>query len=207
MPITGYPYSPTGIGYSDIVLFVRDMKTKKYMSEVYEIKPYSNYTEKLPRVPRGTRSTNGIQQREGYIEGLRSMKYEVNDMGTTFNPRGWTYPSAMRPGYNLRYYTYPQEPGMIYYSYVTQPKKVPVAVSVPATTKKKKKYSILDRAVFVFMGLGATVTAGFLYADDVIAPGLGAVDNGVATAAVGLAITYFASAISGERKDEEECVQ
>ena len=61
----------------------------------------------------------GITQRKGYISALRDMDYVVNETGTSFDPEDLPpIPSDLHPSKSIRYYTYPEEPGMIYWGYV-----------------------------------------------------------------------------------------
>jgi len=45
--------------------------------------------------------------------------------------------SLVHPGKQIRYYTYADDPGMIYYGYVNEPKKDPATVPVPEKQKEE----------------------------------------------------------------------
>jgi len=145
--VTGYPYSLTGMGKIDIYL----SNNGSGMAEVYEIKPISQYHNKTYWNDIG--QPTGVQQRLGYIQALNSMKiYNINQNGTTFDPNGWTVPCPSKPNKNLRYYTFLDEPGMIYWGYVNKPKKEPV--TVPA--ESLEKYKNMEKAAkTVGIGVGA----------------------------------------------------
>ncbi len=113
--VKGNPNTKTGGGRIDIYL----NDNGDGMAEVYEIKPISHYKDEKKR-------EEGMEQREGYIVGLRSMGVRnIDEEGTTFNPNYLTLPCPSKPGKSIRYYTYPDAPGMIYYGYVNTPKEEP----------------------------------------------------------------------------------
>ncbi|MCL2146793.1 MAG: DUF6531 domain-containing protein [Synergistaceae bacterium] len=105
-----YPYSPSGVGYADIIIW-----NDKSGAEVYEIKPISQKGK--TELPYG--SITGPVQRQAYIKALTDMGKRVNPIGVSFNPDKWTLPSNLNPRLSIRYYTFPNEPGMIYWGYVT----------------------------------------------------------------------------------------
>lgn len=133
-PVTGYKYSKTGKGEVDILL----LDNGNGEAEVYEIKPITQYKEKTWWQKRYNKPS-GVEQREGYVEALDRMGYRVNKYGTTFNPNNWTIPSMIHSGNKIiRYQTFPDEPGMIYWSYIEKPKKDPGEVlSAPEQEKPK----------------------------------------------------------------------
>jgi len=111
--VTGNPNTPTGTGRIDIYL----NDNGNGMAEVYEIKPVSHHQNKELKEA-------GMAQREGYIVGLRSEGVRnIDEEGTTFNPNKWLVPCPSKPGKCLKYYTFPDAPGMIYYGYVNVPKE------------------------------------------------------------------------------------
>lgn len=57
---------------------------------------------------------------------MRQEGYRVDSKGVTFNPNGWTVPSVLNSDKNIRYYTFYEQPGMIYWGYVDKPDKKPV---------------------------------------------------------------------------------
>ena len=120
-PVNNYEYSATGQGRIDILL----LNNGRGMAEVYEIKPITQY-----RTASSEQSVyghpTGVEQREGYIRALRQEGYRVDSKGVTFNPNGWTVPSVLNSDKNIRYYTFYEQPGMIYWGYVDKPDKKPV---------------------------------------------------------------------------------
>ncbi len=120
-PVNNYAYSPTGTGRVDILL----LNNGKGFAEVYEIKPISQYKQ-FPWEQHLYGRPTGVEQREGYINALTSMKLNVDPDGTTFNPNGWTVPSTLHPEKNIRYYTFYDQPGMIYWGYVNKPDRKPI---------------------------------------------------------------------------------
>jgi len=110
VPVFGTPNTITGKGKIDILL--KDPEGW----EVYEIKPYSDYYIGL-----------GKLQRYGYLMALSNDPQNpiINENGTTYNPNGVSFPSVVRPGYDIKYYTFDDSPGMIYYKYEKQKKEVP----------------------------------------------------------------------------------
>lgn len=153
--VTGYPYSLTGTGRIDMYL----NNNGNGMAEVYEIKPISqhNKTKSFNKMGQPT----GVQQREGYIQALHSMKiFNINERGTTFNPNGWTVPCPSKPNKNLRYYTFPNEPGMIYWGYVNKPKKEPVSVPAESLQKEKDMEKVAET---VGIGVGVGVGGYIIY--------------------------------------------
>lgn len=111
-----------------------------------------------------------MAQREGYIVGLKSEGVRnIDEEGTTFNPNGLTLSCPSKPGKSLRYYTYPDAPGMIYYGYVNTPKEeldwcpewVPQAVRQVRDMKTWEKWAYgltYGLALYMIMSalLGAT---------------------------------------------------
>lgn len=83
---------------------------------------------------------SGVEQRQGYVQALKNMGYNVNPNGTTFNPNNWTIPSKIHEseGVQILYQTFPDEPGMIYWSYVKKPKKDPGKASAVQEKEKPK---------------------------------------------------------------------
>ena len=149
--VEGYKYSITGKGRIDILL----MDNGRGYAEVYEIKPISQYFQK-PLPP------TGLQQRKGYIEALVNMdiKIKVDPEGRTFDPHGWTLPSALHPEKNIRYYTYPQEPGMICWGYVNKPRVAFVNKKENADNKGNlDEESTWDEALET-----AAIVGGFIWA-------------------------------------------
>lgn len=124
-PLTGeteykvkhYPYSITGVGYIDIYI----QNKGNGPDEVYEIKPISQY-QGNPNP-----NTNGVRQRQGYIQALRYDGIDVNPIGNSFNPNGLTVESQIHKEKAIKYYTFPDRPGMIYWGYVNKPKQEPYA--------------------------------------------------------------------------------
>ncbi len=132
--VENYPNSDSGIGYIDF--FLEDNGQEE--CEVYELKPNS-------QVLNLDKETNGVGQREGYIFALEETakrnheEIAINKRGTTFDPHGWTIPSKIHQGVNIRYYTYYFfKPGMIYWGYVNQ----------PGVSNKKKKAQEKNSEVF-----------------------------------------------------------
>lgn len=135
-PVTGYKYSKTGAGEVDILL----LDNGNGEVEVYEIKPKTQYTDE-EWWQKAYNKPSGVEQREGYVEALRGMGYKVNKYGTTFNPNNWTIPSERHNGKKIiRYQTFPDKPGMIYWSYVDKPGEDPSEnASVMSKTDSKGK--------------------------------------------------------------------
>ena len=116
-----------------------------------------------------------MEQREGYIVGLRSMGVRnIDEEGTTFNPNYLTLPCPSKPGKSIRYYTYPDAPGMIYYGYVNTPKEEPkpkfYPLPRPLSEQEKSGWKavggvvllcLVSLAFIYFLGpVGAIVLAG-----------------------------------------------
>ena len=143
--VRGYALSSTGKGKIDILL--------KSLSgwEVYEIKPHSNRSNLEYR-------TEAHKQREGYIDALEGMGKKVNYVGKTFNPNGWKIPSDIYSGYDIKYYTYSDDPGMIYYGYVKRNEPEPEPVVVKESEKEFQQV-----AIGVAEGVTAGVAVYFLY--------------------------------------------
>lgn len=132
-PVTGYEYSETGKGKIDILL----LNNGHGEAEVYEIKPITQYKGKEWWQIVYDRPS-GVEQRKGYVRALRDMGYRVKPYGRTFNPNNWTIPSIIheKDGIEILYRTFPDEPGMIYWSYVKKPKDDP---SEMASVKNEEK--------------------------------------------------------------------
>lgn len=153
--VTGYPYSMTGTGSIDMYL----NNNGSGMAEVYEIKPISQYHHNSFWNNAG--QPTGTQQRKGYIQALRTMGINnVDATGTTFDPNGWTVPCPTKPNKNLRYYTFPDEPGMVYWGYVNKPKKEPVVAPSVSTEKGKNAEEV---AKTVGIGVGSLAGGYLLY--------------------------------------------
>ena len=117
-PVQNNPNSDSGKGKID--LYLKD--NGQGVAEVYEIKP-------ITQLFNLDDETNGVGQREGYIEALqitannKKEEININEKDKTFDPHGWTMPSKIHLGTkNIRYYTfYFVRPGMIYWGHVNQP--------------------------------------------------------------------------------------
>ena len=131
--VTGYKYSKTGTGRVDILLLNNGNKE----AEVYEIKPITQYkTKEWWQIVFG--SPSGVEQREGYVQALIRMGYNVNPYRTTFNPNNWMIPSKIHEDKYIRYQTFPDEPGMIYWSYVDKPDEDPSKISFAMSKAESK---------------------------------------------------------------------
>lgn len=162
-PVHGYAYSKSGKGRVDIMLYT-DIKEKKV--EVYELKPITQHKSNAPdyndpeTIEDGRASYNfipGKVQRQGYIDALKGMGFTVNDKGNTFNPNYLTLPLPFNDKKNIRYYTYPDEPGMIYWAHVNKPELEPEPEKVPQKDTVKEKKDSKDWAIG-----GAILTGGAL---------------------------------------------
>ncbi|SHM87859.1 RHS repeat-associated core domain-containing protein [Anaerosporobacter mobilis DSM 15930] len=106
----------SGSGRADIVLL------NGGTFEIYEIKPFSQ-------------RESGRAQLKNYVRALRETKKSVV-RGITFNPNGLELTCPWNPNKVIKYYTYSNDKGMIYYSTVNikkQPQEEPV------TNKSKAK--------------------------------------------------------------------
>lgn len=117
--VQGYKYSKTGEGYIDMLL----TNNAKGEMEVYEIKPITQRNKTIWQII--FNKPSGVEQRQGYIEALKFGGKRVDEKGTTFNPNGLMLPSTLHPDKMIKYYTYTEQPGMIYYGYVNKPKPDP----------------------------------------------------------------------------------
>ena len=63
---------------------------------------------------------------------------------TIFNPNGWTVPSLLYIDKNIRYYTFSDREGMIYWGYVNKPKPEPEPAAAPATEPVEEKEYRID---------------------------------------------------------------
>ncbi|GHU63063.1 hypothetical protein FACS189418_5620 [Clostridia bacterium] len=194
--ISPYLGSPFKWGFADIVYY-----DNGGAANVYEIKPITQ--RKSP-----SRNHNGLtptQQRESYENGLRAMNpnIQINPRpaplpGFMYNPTNNTWqrdlfcPSKALEGKNLRYYVYEDQPGLIYYGYVNQPKPAPQPVVVEA--KEKKTASGWQKAQYVVGGCALILAAGALFLDD--ATGIGVADDPVAVGFVAKAIQLFSRVLS-----------
>ena len=130
----GYAYSPTGQGQVDIYF----PEFNGRLGEVYEIKPISQYGRENLYYP------GGLRQREGYIAALQAAGKKVGMEATIFNPNGWTVPSLLYIDKNIRYYTFADREGMIYWGYVNKPKPEPEPAAAPATEPVEEKEYRID---------------------------------------------------------------
>ena len=136
--LDNYPYSVTGHGRIDILL------NTPMGYEVYEVKPLKQRYIPVDKM----NFLFGKQQREGYIDALRSEGERVNPMGNTFNPNKLVKP-FVDPNYKyVTYYTFPEEPGMIYYQ-LTKGKKKKEPVTQPVTQPIKKPEEEYDIATIL----------------------------------------------------------
>lgn len=108
-----------GVGRADVVYINEEVM------EVYEIKPGA-YAK-----PGTKRNREGKAQRDRYIQGLELQYPEVMvSPGRNLNPiiNLTTLPSLRHPDKLIKYYTYPQDPGMIYWRHINkhQGERVPV---------------------------------------------------------------------------------
>ena len=146
--VYNYEYSETGEGRIDIFL----SNNGHGMAEVYEIKPISHYRHPSLQNP------TGEEQRLGYIDALQSTtlyRNRVDPNGRTFNPNGWTVPSTLHPDRNIRYYTFYDKPGMIYWGYVNKPDREPAAAL--AQDKDNDKNNGKDDEIINFDNAGEKV--------------------------------------------------
>jgi len=98
--------------------------------EVYELKPISYRTNK-------SLNKSGKEQLQGYIDGINENGFKGNEdavalAGTSWNPNGLTVPSPFDPNKKIKYYTYADEPGMIYYAEINNPNPVKAPVTEKA---------------------------------------------------------------------------
>lgn len=100
---------------------------------MYEIKPITQYQGNPDS------STNGMDQREGYIQALQDARREVNPDGNTFDPNGMLLTSVIHSDKYIKYYTYPDRPGMIYWGHVNRYEKEPYAKSKEKDQGKPQK--------------------------------------------------------------------
>ncbi len=112
-----------GYGYPDVVLYLdRVLGVSGLPAEIYEIKPV-NYRPGSPM------NEAGLQQLERYVVNFPGGNAVpgVSMMG----PLDYqTFPFPLNAWQNLRLYTYPSDPGMIYYGCVLRPPPEPVPVPV-----------------------------------------------------------------------------
>lgn len=123
--------------------------------EVYEIKPISQrngktYWQKVLNLP------SGEEQRLGYVQALQK-EHRVNAYGTTFNPNGLELPSLIHPDKNIKYYTFPDKPGMIYYGYVKKPIPDPEPAAEPATKPVVDEETVKNVIFGVEVGVGVYI--------------------------------------------------
>ena len=122
-----------GTGRADYVL-----NTKKNVYEVYELKPMSyRKNAKL--------NASGKEQLQGYIDGINTNGFRGNSnaravKGTSWNPNGLIIPSPFDSNKSIKFYTYSDEPGMIYYSEINTPK--PSTAPVTSTASEGEGSSI-----------------------------------------------------------------
>lgn len=145
--VHGYSLSPTGEGRIDILLRVGNTY------EVYEIKPISYRYAPY--------ETPGRMQRYEYIRALskeiQGTGMRINSIGRTYDPNYYTVNSDLYDC-QIRYYTFPDDPGMIYYGYVDKPKPDEVFVEEPETQKEQE---MQEFAIGVAKGVGV-VTLGYV---------------------------------------------
>lgn len=149
--VEGYPYSKTGEGRIDLLL----LNNGHNQMEVYEIKPISQrngrtYWQKVLNLP------SGEEQRLGYVQALQK-EHRVNAYGTTFNPNGLELPSLIHPDKNIKYYTFPDKPGMIYYGYVKKPIPDPEPATEPATKPVVDEETVKNVIFGVEVGVGVYI--------------------------------------------------
>lgn len=191
--VTNYSRTMSGTGYIDILLKVNGWY------EVYEIKPiyYHNWVDD---------EVSGKAQRRGYIsaiesEGLTGKKENVNIQGTTFNPNGWRVKSDV-PGYDFVYTTYPDSPGMIYWSYKPRKKREKVTAKVSEKSKNNVWEEVVEGAKsvgYLVGGVGAGAVAVILLADNFVHPACAADDQYVSECLLKAEqwFTYFWNWLSG----------
>jgi RHS repeat-associated protein len=134
-------------GRADMVL------DKKYMMEVYEIKPYSDKEYGEGRV-----------QLQGYVTALDKYSIKPVTKGTTFMSivNGLRLPYPLDTTRIITYYSDPSDPGMIYYNISTSKKNRPV--NLPAVVPDKKDNTSKVNAGDVCEGVAKGVgTAGVAY--------------------------------------------
>ena len=116
----------------------------------YEIKPGSY-------APGAVNNAAGKEQLNRYVQAL-SWTEEYVRAGTTLNPMvNMTMLPSMRHSDKLiKYYTYPQDPGMIYWSYVKKPQVETAPVKVEETE--------IDWATVAMYAVGSTaIVVGVAY--------------------------------------------
>ncbi len=101
--------------------------------EIYEIKPGS-YT------PGAINNIEGILQLQGYVDGMVRNGYMAVE-GYSLNPvvSATTIPSVLHPDKMIKYYVYPSNQGMIYWSYINMPIREPQP-SVEYSRKKEEAF-------------------------------------------------------------------
>ena len=130
--ITGYAYSATGVGRADIVFFTPTG------IEVYEIKPAWQAFVPDDKI----KPYSGRMQRKEYMRALRNGGQRVSEYGTTFNPNGYVL-EIDDPEYSYaRYFTLPDQPGMIYYRLIKKPPKDPKLLPVLKKIEEAKEHSV-----------------------------------------------------------------
>ena len=100
---SGVSINKSGKGRVDLVLLINQTY------ELYEIKPYSQRIK-------------GREQLTSYINAMKESGKKVKK-GQTFNPNGLELPYTLNPNKVIKYYTYPNDPGMIYYNIVNKKNK------------------------------------------------------------------------------------
>ena len=159
-PVTGYKHNDSGKGRVDIIFWGADG------AEVYEIKTvvqryYDIGYELLNEEERQGMRISGPEQRRGYIDALKSMDKLVPPMASLFNPNYLELPSSLYPDKMIRYYTYPELEGMIYWTYVNKPKSEPEAITVKEKENESIWEKVKDNAEAV--GTGLAFIAGILW--------------------------------------------
>ena len=160
-PVTGYKHNNSGNGRVDIIFWGIDGR-----AEVYEIKTvvqrcYDIEYELLNEEERQGKRISGPEQRRGYIDALKSMNKPVSTRASLFNPNYLELPSSLYPDKMIRYYTYPELEGMIYWTYINKPKPEPE----PITAKEKENESAWDKVKenAVAVGTGLAFIAGIVW--------------------------------------------
>ena len=153
-PVVGYSGSKTGNGRIDLALFENNpigiFPQKPNSVEVYEIKPITQ--SKL-----GT----GNIQRENYEKALRSMGYGIKKP-TTFNPNYWVIPRKDVKDEYIVYYTFPEQPGMIYYNHIKNPNPEKY-IYKEVEAKEQKSIEKKEKVDGEFLGGLVTVGATILW--------------------------------------------
>lgn len=144
-------HTPSGYGMADIVY--ENPQTGKI--EVYELKPDTKYGKE-----------RGPVQLQAYIEAInRNIGFWEKEAvhGKTLNPfLNTELKSLADPERTIYYFTDPQYPGMIFWSF-QKPKRQPQ--EVPVTEEEKK---LLKEIGLALGAVGLAAIAGILYADDII---------------------------------------